>query len=204
MSSMSKSLFVSGTDTNVGKTFYSIAILNQLTQYFAFDELAYYKPVQSGFEKDYDVIKQGLPGIATYTSYDLTCPASPDYAARVDGVEISLATIVDDFQEIQSKHKFVIVEGAGGLAVPLNDRDLVSDIAASLGLPLVLVISKELGTINHSLLTIEHARARGIEIAGIIVSGLGDDSPQNIAAIESIKKLGEVEEFNLALCLNKN
>ena len=201
---MPKSLFVSGTDTNVGKTFYSVEILKHLTKHLALNELAYYKPVQCGSDKDYDVIKQGLPGIATYTSYDLTCPASPDYAARVDGVEISLATIVDDFQEIQSKHKFVIVEGAGGLAVPLNDRDLVSDIAASLGLPVVLVISKELGTINHSLLTIEHARARGIEIAGIIVSGLGDDDERTRASIESIKKLGKVEEFNLALCLNKN
>ncbi|MBT6842398.1 MAG: dethiobiotin synthase [Candidatus Melainabacteria bacterium] len=201
---MTKSLFVSGTDTNVGKTYYSIAILKQLTKHFALDQLAYYKPVQSGDEKDYDVIRQGLPGIATYTSYDLTCAASPDYAASIEGVKISLAKIANDFKEIQAKHKFVIVEGAGGLAVPLNDRDLVSDIAKSLNVPMILVIGRQLGTINHSLLAIEHARSRGIEIAGIIVSDLGDDDERTRASIESIKKLGKVKEFDLASCLNKN
>lgn len=197
------SLFLSGTGTNVGKTHYAALLLKAaLTQGYSIEQLAYYKPIQCGSPTDCKTIETKLPGIQTYCSYGLSYPASPDYAAKLDGVIIKLEKIKEDFTKIKNKHRFIIVEGAGGLAVPINKDSLVSCIALSLNLPLVLILGRELGTINHSLLSIEHARSKGLEIKGIIVNSLGENDDRAKASIESIKRLGRVEEYDL--CLSKN
>ncbi len=194
-------IFISATDTGVGKTFYSVKILKDLlASGYKLKELAYYKPIQCGDDKDYDIVVKDINGIATYCSYDLHYPASPHYAAAKENIEIKLEKIRDDFKEINSKHKFVIVEGAGGLAVPLNKNgDLVSDIIRVLDLPLVLIIRPKLGTINHSLLSIEHARAKGLDIQGIIVSemDLDADIDRTKNAIDTIIKIGGVKIWEL-------
>ncbi len=194
-------LFISATDTGVGKTFYSMKILKDLLALgYKIEELAYYKPIQCGSDKDYDIVAKDISGIATYCSYDLHYPASPHYSASKEQVEIDLQKIRDDFNKIQSKHKFVIIEGAGGLAVPVNNKaDLVSDIIRVLDLPLVLVISPKLGTINHSLLSIEHARHKGLKLLGIIVAELDLDTnvDRTKNAIDTIIKLGHTQIFNI-------
>ena len=193
---MSQNLFISATDTGVGKTFHSVKILKELlASGYKIEELAYYKPIQCGDSKDYKVITQDLGNIATYCSYDLHYPASPHYAAEKEGIVISLEKIRNDYQEIAVKHKIVLVEGAGGLAVPLNSYgDLVSDIPRVLGLPVLLIIRPNLGTINHSLLSIEHARAKGLTILGIIVSELAleADIERTKNSIDTIIKIGGV------------
>ena len=190
-------IFVSATDTGVGKTFHSVKILKALLDAgYKSGELAYYKPVQCGPDKDYMVITQDLGNIATYCSYDLHYPASPHYAAEKEHVVINLEKIRSDYEEIRAKHRCVIVEGAGGLAVPLNyTGDLVSDIPRVLDLPVLLIIRPNLGTINHSLLSIEHARAKGLKILGIIVSDLvlEADIERTKNSIDTIMKIGGVK-----------
>ncbi|MDD9898357.1 MAG: dethiobiotin synthase [Candidatus Melainabacteria bacterium] len=184
-------IFISATDTGVGKTHFAIELLkSKLEQGLKLEELAYYKVIQCGKPSDYDEVQASIPGITSYCSYDLAEPASPDYAASLEGVKIDLSQIKQDWHEIKSKHKFVVVEGAGGLAVPINDAELVSDIALALDLPLVLVISARLGTINQTLLSVEHAQNKGIKILGIKVSDLDrDQSERELASLASIQKI---------------
>ncbi len=199
MANDSTGLFISATDTNIGKTYYSIQILKELSKKHPLEDLAYYKPVQCGTDKDYNAVKQAIRGITTYCSYDLAFPASPHYAAERENARIDLNKIQNDYEDIKNKHKFIVIEGAGGLAVPLNKQgDLISDIAKTLKLPMVLVIRSGLGTINHSLLSLEHARNKGISILGIIVSESEPDANLNRTknAIDTIIKLGQVEIFN--------
>ena len=166
-----------------------------------FSEIAYYKPVQCGKPSDIDWIQSQQPELATYNSYDLAFPASPDYSSSLENIEISLNKIKADFEQIKNKYQFIVVEGAGGLAVPLNSQDLVSDIARVLALPIVLVIRPDLGTINHSLLSIEHARARDLEILGLMIAQSRQPDlsaaviEQNKNAIKSIMSIAGVEHY---------
>jgi len=165
---MPSSIFISATDTDVGKTYTSIAILRQLIDSGL--EPAYYKPVQCGKPGDIEAVTAALPQLAVYNSYDLDYPAAPSFAAEQEGMGIDISRFIDDFKKIQSKHQLVIVEGAGGLAVPITGSYLVSDLVKDLELPLVLVTRPNLGTINHTLLSIEHARAKGIDLLGFYMN----------------------------------
>lgn len=204
-------IFISATDTGVGKTFYSKKLLEYLlaNSIYQASELAYYKPIQCGQDKDYKEINKDLPNVQTYCSYDLQFPASPNFAAKLENIQIDLNKIQKDFYSIKAKHKFIVVEGAGGLAVPLNDQDLVSDIAKVLSLSVLLIIRPNLGTINHSLLSIKHLRNRKIKLEGIIPSDLDHDcsKEQLESALQSIIKIGQTEIFSLdqyARKLSKN
>ncbi len=168
MTQSATSLFISATDTNVGKTYTSIALLHELLSCgFKASELAYYKPIQCGLENsDIDLVATALPEISIYNSYLLKYPAAPSFAAEQENLTIDIQRIISDYQVIKTKYKLVIVEGAGGLAVPINGDYLVSDLLQDLAIPLLLVIRPNLGTINHSLLSLEHARNKGLNILG--------------------------------------
>ena len=162
--SKSVNYFITGTDTHVGKTVAAAWLIQHL-------DGAYWKPVQSGLEDaiDADVIADltGLqPADIHPSAYMLSEPLSPHEAARRDGVTISL-----DRFEIPVAKKPLVVEGAGGVLVPLNDSNLMVDLMAHLGVPVILVCRTALGTINHSLLSLEVLRARGIDVRGVILSG---------------------------------
>lgn len=212
-------LFISSTDTGVGKTYFSSFLISQLIdqRVFSTKQIAYYKPIQCGLEirngkpkTDCDYITENNPGVEVFNSYFLQYPAAPNFAASIENITIDLNKIKKDFEELKAKFDFVIVEGAGGLAVPITDNFLVSDLAQYLDLPLVLVIRPDLGTINHSLLSIEHARNKDLEILGIYVStpnpnnnetysGTNEktDQLQKKSAIDSILSMGKVKIFNL-------
>ncbi len=171
--------FITGSDTNLGKTL-ACAWLMLHTP------VRYWKPVQAGLEDtDEDAIR-ALTGAGderfVKTVYALPEPLSPHEAARRAGVKIELNAFAlpDDTAPL-------IVEGAGGLLVPLNERALVIDLIEKLGLPAILVCRTTLGTINHSLLSLEALRVRNIPVAGVILSG--PDVPHNRAAIENYGKV---------------
>lgn len=180
-----KVFFVSGTDTDVGKTLVSAVLAIGLNAY-------YWKPVQSGPDTDSAALeKVGVdPGRILPETYTLTEPLSPHLAARLDNKQISL----DDISlPIIRQDQHLIVEGAGGLLVPLNDDKLVIDLIKKLELPVVLVSRTTLGTINHTLLSIEALKTRKIPIVGVIMSG--NPNEENKKAIEhygAVKVLGVV------------
>ncbi len=183
-----KVFFVSGTDTDVGKTVVSTVLALGLNAY-------YWKPVQSGPETDSATLeKMGVdPARILPETFTLSQPLSPHLAARLDNKYISL----DDLTlPIIRPDQYLIVEGAGGLLVPLNEDKLVIDLIQKLELPVVLVSRTTLGTINHTLLSIEALKARKIPIVGVIMSG--EPNEENKKAIEQhgkIKVIGVVPKM---------
>ena len=154
-------LFVTGTDTGVGKSYVSALLVAGL-------EAAYWKPVQSGADADADWVRRvaGLPAERVLPeTYRLRAPLSPHEAARREGVQIEMSRFV------LPKRKRLIVEGAGGVMVPLDDRHLMVDLMVDLGLPVLVVARSELGTINHTLLTLDQLRRRGCPLWGVVVNG---------------------------------
>lgn len=166
-------VFVTGTDTNVGKSWVSA----WLTKSWG---AAYWKPVQSGTVEgwDADLVKQVAPEATIFPSrHAFPDPLSPDQAAARVGVRMDL----DDF-ELPAHEGPLVVEGAGGLLVPLDDLTLMADLMTRLGLPLVLVARSGLGTINHTLLSIAEIRRRKLKLAGVIL--VGPENRDNRDAIE--------------------
>ncbi|MBF0192473.1 MAG: dethiobiotin synthase [Magnetococcales bacterium] len=166
MSECGPGVFVTGTDTGVGKSVAAAWLARRLNA-------CYWKPVQSGLEDETDsMLVARLAAIGADRiwpeTHRLHAPLSPHESARLDGVEIGLA----DFVWSESGGRPVVVEGAGGVMVPLNGRDRMIDLMVRLALPVVVVARTALGTINHTLLTLEALRARRLEVAGVILSGL--------------------------------
>jgi len=166
-------VFVTGTDTGVGKTWVSA----WLTKSWG---AAYWKPVQSGTVegRDADLVKQIAPNATIFPSrHEFPDPLSPDQAAARVGVQIDL----DDFT-LPEHDGPLVVEGAGGLLVPLDDLTLMADLMARLDLPLVLVARSGLGTINHTLLSVAEIRRRKLPLEGVIL--VGPEHRENRYAIE--------------------
>ena len=185
-----KRLFVTGIGTDVGKTIIS-AILTQKLQ------ADYWKPIQAGELNNTDSMKvtqwvENSTSVIHPESYCLTQPMSPHAAAERDGINIDLNKIVSP----ETTHNLVI-EGAGGLMVPLNYHDLVIDLIPHLQAQAILVSRHYLGSINHTILSIEALRARNIHIAGIIFNGDENrDTESIIESISGVPLLGRIPEID--------
>lgn len=169
--------FVTGIDTNIGKTVVSAILVKALNA-------SYWKPIQSGDLEHTDSMKVKEYSEASTNQiipdrYRLTTPASPHLAAEIENIEISL----NDF-DIPNIPGNLIVEGAGGLFVPLNYENTILDLIQKLSLPVILVSKNYLGSINHTLLSIHALKNRNIPIKGIII--IGDSHTPSEKAIESI------------------
>lgn len=164
--------FITGTDTEVGKTFTCAVLTAALNA-------CYWKPINSG-ESDRDFIQQ-LTGLSdehfSPTNYLLKAPLAPDQSAKLENITIDLNNCV-----MPNTHKKLLVEGAGGVYAPLTENECVMDLIKKLDLPVVIVSRAKIGTINHTLLTIEALRRRNIDIYGVIFNG--DINPESKAAIE--------------------
>lgn len=172
-------IFISATDTNIGKTHFSGLLIKELLKHYKADEIAYYKPIQCGrefddtkkeYQTDLETISDLDLGIDAHNSYFLNYPAAPLLSAKLENTDISIAKIRYDFAALKAKYKFIIVEGAGGLAVPIKNGFMISDLAKALDLPLLLIARPDLGTINHTILSIEHAQKKDIPILGFMTS----------------------------------
>jgi len=191
-----RGLFVTGTDTGVGKTVASAALLHR---YRADVPLRYWKPIQTGIEHDDDTAEVGRLGACRpyevlSSGVRLAHPVSPHLAARLSAYTIRLQPLVDS---VLAEAGPWIVEGAGGALVPLNDREMIADLMILLGLPVVVVARTDLGTINHTLLTLEALRCRSLQVAGVVL--VGSKNPENRAAIEQygqVTVLGEMPRFD--------
>ncbi|MDZ7773357.1 MAG: dethiobiotin synthase [Balneolaceae bacterium] len=173
---------VSGTDTGIGKSLVSAVLTLGLGG-------VYWKPVQSGLEGETDTeFVRRVTGLGAEhfrpERWRLNEPLSPHAAAAIDGVEIAL----DDFELPEHREGPLVVEGAGGLLVPLNGRHMIIDLAERLELPVLLTVRSELGTLNHTFLSLEALRRRDIPVLGVVMNG-----PRNRSNREAIERFGEVE-----------
>lgn len=189
------SLAVVGTDTEVGKTVVSAALLLRLA---GKRRLAYWKPIATGAGAGRDTeTVAGLLGARRAAvdilpeAYLFDAPLSPHLAARRAGRELEPALVIRAFADHRTADplRALIVEGVGGLLVPLTEQGaLLADLLAELGLPCLVVARSTLGTINHTLLTLEAARARGLRVAGVVLNG-----PSDLENRRAIERFGHVE-----------
>ncbi|MDK1032276.1 MAG: dethiobiotin synthase [Planctomycetia bacterium] len=175
-----KGFFVTGTDTEVGKTIITGAMAVALAREGV--NAGVMKPVATGcalrreglVSADAEFLAQVADApepLHIINPVSLAEPLAPSVAARRAKVSIDRALIRQALAQIISRHDAVLVEGIGGLLVPIADNFLVADMAAEFALPLIIVARPGLGTINHTLLTVEVARSRGLQVAGIIING---------------------------------
>lgn len=191
---MPRGLFVTGTDTGVGKTVVSAALAHR---YAGPAPLRYWKPIQTGTEQDDDTAE--VRRLTTGTSVEildegvrLPRPVSPHLAASLAGTSIDMGQVVAPFERYPLTDRWV-VEGAGGLLVPINEGDLMADLIQRLGLTVLVVARSSLGTINHTLLTLESLRARLLPVAGILM--VGEPNNDNRSAIEAYGQTAVVGEL---------
>jgi len=181
-------IVITGTDTGVGKTVFAAALTGALGAH-------YWKPVQSGPDdeggSDSERVARlaGIPAAQVLPEvYRLAEPLSPHRAAELDGVAIDPARLV--LPEVAGA---LVVEGAGGVLVPLTREVLYGDVFARWGAPVVIVARTGLGTINHTLLSLEALRARGVPVLGVAFSGeANDDNEATICAMGRVKRLGRL------------
>lgn len=180
-------LFITGISTDVGKTIASAIIVEAL-------EADYWKPIQAGDleTSDSHKIKSFISNEKTVihpNSYQLNTPASPHLAAELDGITIDLKNIIEP---VTKNH--LVIEGAGGIFVPLNDKDCVIDLIQP-DYKVIIVSRHYLGSINHTLLTVEALQHRKINIAGIIFNGEVNKSSEAIILNKTgIKCIGRIEQ----------
>jgi dethiobiotin synthetase len=179
-------IVVTGTDTGIGKTVFAAALTRALSA-------AYWKPIQSGLLDGADgetVTELGVTRVLP-EAYRLTEPLSPHRAAEIDGVTIDPARLVPPSDDP------LVIEGAGGVLVPVTRDLLFADLFARWALPVVLVARTGLGTINHSLLSIEALRARRVPILGLaFVGDANADNEVTICAIAGVKRLGRLPKLD--------
>jgi dethiobiotin synthetase len=187
-----KGLFITGTDTGVGKTVAAAALM---CRYRGIVPLRYWKPIETGIELDDDTATvRRLAGCTEQEIFAqgirLPKPVSPHLAARWSGTRIDLAELAT--MRVYDSAAW-IVEGAGGLLVPVNESQTMADWIGLLGLPVVVVARTGLGTINHTLLTLEALRARALRVAGVLMNGA--PNAENRAAIEHYGRVPVIGEL---------
>lgn len=173
-----KPIFISGIGTGIGKTVVA-AVLTEALQ------ADYWKPVQAGFEPTTDSrllasLISNSESVIHPETYKLQLAASPHISAGKENIQIEISRILADFNQIKSSRP-LIIEGAGGMMVPLNEKDFVIDLVKQLGARLVLVSRNYLGSINHSLMTARLCQSYGLDVAGWIFNDHYLDYEQEIA-----------------------
>ena len=204
---MLRGIFVTGTDTNVGKTVVSAALL---VRYRAEAPVRYWKPIQTGIRdsgfgiraaeagppSDDDSaevarLSHAREGEVLWCGVRLPDPLSPHLAARRAGTRITVRSVVEALSEVNRTESRIpnpesrprwIVEGAGGVLVPINERETMADLMRALDIPVLIAARSTLGTINHTLLTIEGLRHRMLRVAGVVM--VGEPNDENRLAIE--------------------
>lgn len=208
---MTKSFFITGTGTGVGKTIVTAGIAGHFLSKGR--NVSIMKPVQTGTSKsvsDLETIKTIVPGITPLpkmlaTPYSFSLPASPLLAARSEDREIDPDTILKAFKDASSRQEIdmLLVEGAGGLLVPLTEEFLMVDLISEMNIPAILVTAPELGTVNHTLLSIEAMKKRNLNIAGIIINKMPlhpgvveKDNVKTIEQMSGVPVIAVVNEFD--------
>ncbi len=198
---MTRGIFVTGTDTEIGKTAITAGLAAVLKRRGI--DAGVMKPISAGGRADAKLLRRAARSdqpLDTINPIYLRDPLSPNIAARREEKILDLAPVFDAFNHLSKIHDYLLVEGVGGLLVPITDDFLVADLAARLDLPLLIVARAALGTINHTLLTIEAARARGLQINSVIYNTLSAGSsdvsaqmsPEVVTRISGVPSSGTI------------
>lgn len=205
-----KGIFVTGTDTGVGKTMVCAALAHFLTERGL--KVGVMKPAESGVSDPTDLGDDGKllqwaanshDSMEEISPYRLRAPLSPAQAAEKDNCFIDFASLVATAHTLGKRHDFLIIEGAGGLMTPLSGGLLIADLAKAIGLPLLVVTTARLGTLNQTLLTIFAAQQMGIPVAGYMINRMpsqpdeaAETAPHALSSLASADILGVLPEVD--------
>lgn len=196
--SLANGFFITGTDTEVGKTLVAGALIQKMRAQ-GIHALGF-KPVVAGTYQDHDgkILNEDLetlrlasqlrPEELVLCPYVFEMPIAPHIASGKQGINLELKIMMDAYEQIRSQAEAVIVEGAGGFLVPINTAEYLSDLAQKLDLPIIMVIGMRLGCINHALLTEEAISSRQLKIAGWVANTLSSEMPfleENVKYLQS-------------------
>lgn len=206
---LSKGYFVIGTDTGIGKTYVSTLLFKGVSKIGG----TYYKPVQSGaFEMLGELISPDVEFVCEFnkisynnemTTYLLKAEVSPHLAAEIDGIEIDPEKIKSDWLDLKDKYSTVIVEGAGGLYVPIiRSKFYMYDLIKMLEIPIILVSSNRVGSINHTMMTINCLKNLGIKIQGIIFNKIEKNYDRTGYENDNIKIIQEMSGIKNMMLLD--
>ena len=196
---MQNGIFITGTDTEIGKTVIAGGLAAWLKQREV--QVGVMKPISSGDDADARFLKHAAQvndALTLINPIRLRYPLAPSVAARIEDRKFDLGAINTAFTELREKYEFLVVEGAGGIAVPIHGDFLVAHLIAQLKLPMLIVARAGLGTLNHTLLTVAFARQANLRVAGIVlnaippkVTGLAEQTnPEEIHRLTGVPVLG--------------
>ena len=174
---MAQGIFITGTGTEIGKTVIAGGLAAALKQ--TGTDVGVMKPISTGDTADAAFLKHAAQvedALSLINPIYLRHPLAPAVAARIEDTEIDLSRVETAFAELQQRYDFLIVEGVGGIAVPIQDDFLVAQLIQRLALPILIVATTGLGTLNHTLLTVTFAQQFNIHIAGIVLNGLRSEN----------------------------
>jgi dethiobiotin synthetase len=202
---VAKGFFITGTDTGVGKTLVAAAFIKTIQ--FLGKKVCGMKPVESGCGREGEVlipcdgmflrqVSHADEPITLVTPCCLESPLAPMAAAEVDGKDINISGIGRVFSELSGRYEVLVVEGIGGLMVPITKDYYALDLAGELGLPLIVVARPGLGTINHIMLTVHCALKAGLTVAGIVIN-YGQPPENNLAEQTNPKLLSQISPVPL-------
>lgn len=193
-----QSYFITGTDTDVGKTYIASSLVKHFVQQ-GFKVIGM-KPVAAGCELVNDhllnddvsqlmYVSNVKAPLALVNPYAFQPAIAPHIAAQQASITISLEVIANAFQQLQQLADVVIVEGAGGFYVPLNKQETIADLAVKLNVPVILVVGMRLGCINHALLTVQAIQVRGLSIAGWVANQVGGEMNAYQANFDTLQQM---------------
>ena len=207
--------FVTGTDTEVGKTLVSGALLLLLQKKYS--QVIGYKPVVAGVSlidgklQNEDLVTLALASnheaaknISNICPYILETPSAPHLVAKKNGIELNYDKMLDGFRNLEKQTEAIVVEGVGGFKVPFHQNKDSADFAQDLGLPVILVVGMRLGCINHALLTVEAVLSRGLTLAGWVANTIGpmnllDENIQSLSQLIKAPLLGTIPHLDQEL-----
>lgn len=200
---MTKGIFITATGTDVGKTYVSALIVKKMRE--CGYNCGYYKPGLSGdvYPNDCEYVLKtaGINADANnYISYKYKTAVSPHLASQIENNPIKIEKIIKDFNRIKNEYDYVLVEGAGGIVCPFGENLLLPDVIKALGLDIIIVASASLGTINSTVLTVEYAKQKGINVKGIILNNFDEkdfmqaDNKKMVEKLTGLKVVATVKK----------
>lgn len=200
MKNLPKAVFITGTDTGVGKTAVTAALAALLLEKGFLTGVI--KPFQTGTELDGLSDAEFIYGflgrdcvLSEVSPCRLKVPLSPCRAAEIEGVDIPLEDIIEHTRDYISRNDVTLIEGAGGLCVPVTKSYMMADLAVDLDAPMVIVARPGLGTLNHTALSLEYARQRGARVLGVVINGFPE--PADVASATNPAVLRDVFSVNI-------
>ena len=188
-------LFITGTDTGVGKTFFSVSLIRALRDLGI--EAVGFKPVETGCQpycRDARLLSEAS-GIYLEPVYSFKTPVAPSVAADIEGVKVSTEQIKERISELSELYPFLVIEGAGGIMVPITWSYLYLDLVRELSLPVIVVALNKLGVINHTLLTVKACKSEGVNVRGVVLNSFKEEDESFKSNYDSLKKLLDVPVY---------